>query len=144
VKDYEAPIYIAWSIITRSALIRIPSLRGEHTSLELRSGDFAMNPYLAFAVLLQTSLDGIRNDTDAPTPIEKNLFLISANEIKQRKIKSLPRNLFTALEELEKSYVAKIALGEYIYNKFLANKKQEWNQYRKQVTPWELKSYFDV
>lgn len=144
VKDYEAPIYIVWSVVTRSALVRIPSKRGESTRLELRSADGATNPYLAFAVLLQTCTDGIRNKVDPPSPMEKNLFLLSSNEIKQRKIKSLPRNMFTALEELEKSFVAKAALGEYIFNEFLYSKRKEWNNYRKQVTPWELKKYLDI
>ena len=144
VKDYEAPIYIVWSIVTRSALVRIPAKRGSSTRLELRSPDASMNPYLAFAVLLQTCIDGIRNKVDPPMPVEKNLFLLSSNEIKQRKIKSLPRNLFTAIEELEKSYVARAALGEYIFNQFIENKKKEWNDYRKQVTPWELSKYLDI
>ena len=76
--------------------------------------------------------------------MEKNLFLLSSNEIKQRKIKSLPRNLFTALEEFEKSYVARIALGDYIFENFLSSKQKEWNDYRKQVTPWEIKRYLDI
>lgn len=144
VKDYEAPIYIVWSAVTRSALIRIPSKKGESTRFELRSPDFSMNPYIAFAVLMQTCMDGLRNKTEPPAPVEKNLFLLSGNEIKQRKIKSLPRNLFTALEEFEKSYVARVALGDYIFENFLSSKQKEWNDYRKQVTPWELKKYLDV
>ncbi len=144
VKDYEAPIYIVWSVITRSALVRIPSQREESTRLELRSPDFSCNPYLAFAVILQTCLDGIRNKVEPPSPIEKNLFLLSNNEIKQRKIKSLPRNLFTSLEEMEKSFVAKAALGDYIFNEFLNSKRKEWNDYRKQVTPWEIEKYLDI
>ena len=144
VKDYEAPIYTVWSVVTRSALVRIPSKRGESTRLELRSPDAAANPYLAFAVILQTCMDGLRNKVDPPAPMEKNLFLLSSNEIKQRKIKSLPRNLFTALEEFEKSFVARAALGDYIFNEFLYSKRKEWNDYRKQVTPWELKKYLDI
>lgn len=144
VKDYEAPIYIAWSLVTRSALVRVPAKRGEETSIELRSPDCATNPYLAFAVLLQATLDGIRNKTEHPRPIEKNLFQLSDNEIKQRKIKSLPRNMFTALEEMDKSMIAKNALGEYIYEAYLNDKKVEWNEYRKQITPWELKNYIDI
>lgn len=144
VKDYEAPIYIVWSVVTRSALIRIPSSRGESTRLELRSPDAGMNPYMAFAVILQTCLDGMRNKTEPNLPIEKNLFLLSSNEIKQRKIKSLPRNMFTALEEFEKSLVAKAALGDYLFNEFLYTKRKEWNDYRKQVTPWEIKKYLDI
>ena len=144
VKDYEAPVYIVWSVVTRSALIRIPSQRGDSTRLELRSPDPSTNPYLAFAVIMQTCVDGIRKNVDVPAPVEKNLFLLSANEIKQRKIKSLPRNLFTALEEFEKSMVSKIALGDYIFNEFLNSKRIEWNEYRKQVTPWELEKYIDV
>lgn len=144
VKDYEAPIYIVWSVVTRSALVRIPSKRGESTRLELRSPDFGTNPYLAFAVILQTCMDGLRNKVEPPSPMEKNLFLLSSNEIKQRKIKSLPRNLFTALEEFEKSMVARAALGDYIFNEFLNSKRKEWNDYRKQVTPWEIKKYLDI
>lgn len=144
VKDYEAPIYIAWSLVTRSALIRVPTKRGKDTSIELRSPDCATNPYLAFAVILQACLDGIRNKTETPRPIEKNLFQLSENEIKQRKIKSLPRNMFTALEEMDKSMVAKTALGDFIYEEYLNDKKVEWNEYRKQITPWELKNYIDI
>ena len=103
-----------------------------------------MNPYLAFAVLMQTCLDGLRNKVDPPAPVEKNLFLLSGNEIKQRKIKSLPRNLFTALEEFEKSFVSKAALGDYIFNEFYQSKRKEWKDYRKQVTPWEVKKYIDI
>ena len=144
VKDYEAPIYVVWSAVTRSALVRIPAKKGDSTRFELRSPDFSMNPYLAFAVLLQTCMDGLRNKTEPPVPVEKNLFLLSSNEIKQRKIKSLPRNLFTALEEFEKSYVSRIALGDYIFENFLSSKQKEWNDYRKQVTPWEIKRYLDI
>jgi glutamine synthetase len=89
-------------------------------------------------------LDGIRNKTEPPKPIEKNLFQLSDNEIKQRKIKSLPRNLFTALEEFEKSPAARAALGDYIFEEFLDSKRAEWNDYRKQVTTWELEKYLDV
>lgn len=144
VKDYEAPIYVVWSVVTRSALVRIPSSRGESTRLELRSPDASMNPYMAFAVILQTCMDGLRNKTEPHSPIEKNLFLLSSNEIKQRKIKSLPRNMFTSLEEFEKSLVAKAALGDYLFNEFLYTKRKEWNDYRKQVTPWEIKKYLDI
>lgn len=144
VKDYEAPIYIVWSAVTRSALIRIPAKKGASTRLELRSPDCSTNPYLAFAVILQTCMDGLRNKVEPPAPMEKNLFLLSSNEIKQRKIKSLPRNMFTALEEFEKSYVAKAALGDYIFEKFYETKRKEWKDYRKQVTPWEIKKYLDV
>ncbi len=144
VRDYEAPVYLAWSVVTRSALIRVPKKRGDSTRLELRSPDFSTNPYLAFAVLLQTCIDGIRNKIDPPKPIEKNLFQLSSNEIKMRKIKSLPRNMYTALENFEKSMLSKAALGEYIFNEFLNTKRKEWKLYRKQVTPWEVKNYMEV
>ena len=144
VRDYEAPVYLAWSVVTRSALIRIPQKRGAATRLELRSPDFSTNPYLAFAVLLQTCIDGIRNETDPPKPIEKNLFALSSNEIKMRKIKCLPRNMFSALENFEKSMLCRAALGDYIFNEFLETKRKEWKTYRKQVTPWEIKNYMEV
>lgn len=144
VKDYEAPIYVVWSAVTRSALIRIPSKKGKSTRVELRSPDGACNPYLGFAVILQTCIYGLRNRVEPPKPMEKNLFLFSSNEIKQRKIRSLPRNMFTSLEEFEKSFLAKVALGDYIFNEFLNSKRKEWKDYRKQVTPWELKKYIDI
>ena len=144
VKDYEAPIYIAWSQVTRSALVRIVNPSDNSLRIELRSPDAAMNPYMGLAVILQCCLDGIRNRVLPPVSIEKNLFSFSSNEIKQRKIKSLPRNLHTALEEFEKSLVAKASLGDYIFSEFLSSKKIEWNDYRKQVTPWELTKYLDI
>lgn len=144
VKDYEAPVYLAWSIINRSALIRIPSQRGENTRLELRSPDSSINPYLAFAVIMQTCMDGIRSEIDPPEPIEKNLFQLSNNEIKMRKIKSLPENLKDALDIFEKSLVSRAALGDYIFEAFHHLKYEEWNTYRKQVSRWEYTTYLDV
>ena len=90
------------------------------------------------------AIDGIRNRVDPPKPMEKNLFLLSSNEIKMRKIKSLPRNMFSALENFEKSLLSRAALGDYIFEEFLKTKRKEWKLYRKQVTPWEIKNYMDV
>ena len=89
-------------------------------------------------------MDGIRNKIDPPAPIEKDLFQLSNNEIKLRKIKSLPENLSDALDSFEKNLTAKASLGEYIFNEFLTQKRAEWNMYRKQVTKWELETYLDV
>lgn len=144
VKDYEAPVYLAWSVINRSALVRIPSERGDGTRIELRSPDAGINPYLAFAVILQTCMDGIKSEIDPPQPIEKNLFQLSNNEIKIKKIKSLPENLLDALVHFEKSLVGRAALGDYIFEEFIALKTDEWNIYRKQISEWELKTYLDV
>lgn len=144
VKDYEAPVYIAWAAACRSALVRIPVKRGESTRIELRSPDSSINPYLAFAAILQTCVDGIRSEIDPPKPIEKNLFQLSNNEIKMKKIKSLPENLSEALVHFEKSPAAKAALGDYIFEEFLKQKQEEWNLYRKQVSSWELSNYLDV
>lgn len=144
VKDYEAPIYIAWSVLNRGSLVRIPSNRDEDTRIELRSPDASINPYFAFAAVLQTCMDGIRNKIDPPAPIEKDLFQLSNNEIKLRKIKSLPENLSDALDSFEKNLTAKASLGEYIFDEFLTQKRAEWNMYRKQVTKWELETYLDV
>ncbi len=144
VKDYEAPVYLAWSVSSRSALVRIPTKRGESTRIELRSPDASINPYLAFAAILQTCMDGIKSEIEPPKPVEKNLFQLSNNEIKMKKIKSLPENLKEALIHFEKSLVSKAALGDYIYEEFLNQKREEWNVYRKQVSDWEMKTYLDV
>lgn len=143
VPGYEAPVYLAWSAANRSALVRVPAKRGNATRVELRSPDPTCNPYLAFAAILQAALDGIKNQVDPPAPAETNIYQLTEKERKKMKIDSLPGSLLEAIDLMEKSQVARDALGEHIYNEFLNAKKMEWDSFRVQVTPWEIEKYLE-
>ncbi len=141
VPGYEAPVYVAWSAANRSALLRIPAKRGNATRVELRSPDPAANPYLAFAVLLMAGMDGIKNKTASPDPMTTNIYQLSETQRKDLGIASLPGNLFEAMEEFKASSVAKEALGDHIFNQFIKVKRNEWDDFRTDVTPWEIERY---
>ncbi len=143
VPGYEAPVYLAWSAANRSALLRVPAKRGNATRVELRSPDPSCNPYLAFASLLTAALDGIENQIEPPIPAEQNIYQLTEKERKKLKIDSLPGSLFEALDLMEKSTVAKEALGDHIFNEFMAAKRKEWDEFRVCVTPWELDNYLE-
>ncbi len=141
---YEAPVYIAWSERNRSPLVRIPAIRGESTRAELRSPDPSCNPYLAFAVILKSGLDGIKNQIDPGEPVRPNIYTMSKEEKKVRGIESLPSNLYEALKELEKDEVVKSALTEHILKNYIKAKREEWENYRTQVHQWELDRYLTI
>ncbi len=141
VPGYEAPVYQAWSAANRSALIRVPAKRGNATRIELRSPDPSANPYLAFAAILSSALDGIKNQIEPPASVDQNIYQLTDKEKKKLKIDSLPGSLNEAVEYLEKSIVAKEALGEHIFNEFISAKKIEWDDFRTYVTPWETDKY---
>ena len=145
VSGYEAPVYLAWSLANRSALIRVPAKRGIATRIELRSPDPSCNPYLALAVILGAILDGIENKIEPPEQIEeKNIYEMSDSERKQANIEALPGTLFEALYLLKKDDVIKNSLGEHIFNEFTATKYIEWDKYRTYVSAWELDSYLEA
>jgi glutamine synthetase len=143
VPGYEAPVYLAWSLANRSALLRVPAKRGNATRVELRSPDPSCNPYLAFAAILESALDGIRNKIDPPAPVESNIYHLTSKERKRQKIDSLPGSLAEAIEQLDKSLVARAALGEHIFNEFMSAKKKEWDSFRTYVSGWEIDRYLE-
>lgn len=143
VPGYEAPVYLAWSLANRSALLRVPAKRGVSTRVELRSPDPACNPYLAFAAILEACLDGIRNKIDPPAPVESNIYKLTSKERKKQRIDALPGSLAEALEHLDKSLVAQAALGEHIHKEFMTAKKKEWDSFRTYVSQWELDKYLE-
>lgn len=143
VPGYEAPVYLAWSLANRSALLRVPAKRGISTRVELRSPDPACNPYLAFAAILESCLDGIRNKIDPPAPVESNIYKLTSKERKKQRIDSLPGSLAEALECMDKSLVAQAALGEHIFKEFMTSKKKEWDSFRTYVSKWELDRYLE-
>jgi len=143
VPGYEAPVYLAWSLANRSALLRVPAKRGNATRVELRSPDPSCNPYLAFAAILEACLDGIRNKIDPPAPVESNIYKLSTKERKKQRIDSLPGSLADALDCLDKSLVARAALGEHIFKEFMSSKKKEWDSFRTYVSQWEINRYLE-
>lgn len=140
VSGYEAPVYVSWGRINRSALIRVPRAHNaESTRLELRCPDPSCNPYLAFAVMLAAGLDGIKNQLPLPDASEENLYLLDNRRIAQ--LQQLPGSLAEALEAMQEDDLIRDALGPHVYERFLNAKRQEWEDYRLEVTNWELNRY---
>ncbi|MFC1646363.1 glutamine synthetase beta-grasp domain-containing protein [Candidatus Omnitrophota bacterium] len=147
VAGYEAPVYVSWAQRNRTALIRVPLYRPGNekaTRAELRCPDPACNPYLAFAVMLASGLEGIEKKYPIPAPVEPNIYHMAMEERERRGLVSLPGNLFEAIIETEKSKFMKAALGEHIFSRFLFNKKKEWEEYRIQITQHEIKKYLPL
>jgi glutamine synthetase len=147
VPGYEAPVYLSWARRNRSDLIRVPEYRPgreKATRIEFRSPDPACNPYLAFSVMLAAGLEGIEKKYEVPDPVEENVYEMSDGERRERGIGTLPASLLEAILLTEKSELVRKALGEHVFNAFIQNKKIEWDQYRAQVTDYELKKYLPI
>lgn len=141
---FEAPVYVAWSGTNRSPLIRVPASRGQSTRVELRSVDPTANPYLALAALLKAGMKGISEAKSAPNPINKNIYNMSQFERDDNQIQSLPKTLFEALEALKKDETIKDAIGEHIFERFIAAKEADWRNYSKSVSQYEMDRYFKL
>ena len=147
VPGYEAPVYLSWARRNRSDLIRVPEYRPgreKSTRVEFRSPDPACNPYLVFSVMLAAGLEGIEKGYEVPDPIEENVYEMSDEEKQRRGIETLPGSLFEATLLTEKSEVVRRALGNHVFDAFIKNKKIEWDQYRTQVTDYELNRYLPI
>jgi glutamine synthetase len=147
VPGYEAPVYVAWSRRNRSALVRVPPAipgRADETRMELRCPDPACNPYLTFAALLQAGLEGIENGYELPEPMEKNLYHLAPDDRRRLGIEQLPETLGEAIEITAESELVLRTLGEHMFNRYVEIKRQEWEDYRVQVTQWELDRYLPV
>jgi glutamine synthetase len=147
VPGYEAPVYVAWSRRNRSALVRVPQYHPgneQATRMELRCPDPACNPYLTFAALLQAGLEGIEHGYELPEPMEKNLYHLTPEERRRLGIEQLPATLGEAIELTAQSELVLRTLGEHTFNRYIEIKRQEWNDYRIQVTPWELQRYLPI
>ncbi|MFC1865323.1 glutamine synthetase family protein [Chloroflexota bacterium] len=147
IPGYEAPVYLSWARRNRSDLIRVPGYRPgreKATRVELRSPDPACNPYLAFSVMLAAGLEGIEKSYKIAPPVEENVYEMSEAERIKRGIAMLPGSLLEAIQLTEKSEVVRKALGDHVFNAFIQNKKIEWENYRKQVTEYELEKYLPI
>ena len=147
VTGFEAPVYISWASMNRSALIRVPKWFGqkpESARIELRCPDPTCNPYLTFAVMLESGLDGIKNNLKPQKPLEENLFHLDDERLLASNIEHLPTSLWEALNELKNNKLIQKVLGEHLFKKYIDIKTKEWNEFKMQVTSWELKKYLDI
>ncbi|HIH44991.1 MAG TPA: glutamine synthetase [Candidatus Methanoperedenaceae archaeon] len=147
VPGFEAPVYICWARINRSALIRIPRIsegKYQSTRAELRCPDPSCNIYLAFAVMLNAGLDGIRKNIQPPEPVEEDVYHFTDEKLHKLGISTLPASLWHAMEEMKKDKLVQDALGKHTLNMFIEAKTREWDEFRLNVTQWELDKYLEV
>jgi glutamine synthetase len=147
VPGFEAPVYVAWSQRNRSALIRIPLYKPgseQATRAEIRCPDPACNPYLTFAALLHAGLEGIEKGYELEDPMDSNLYHLTAEERRERGIVSLPETLGEAIDEFSSSELMRRAFGDHIFDNYVKLKRKEWDEYRVQLTQWELDRYLTV
>jgi glutamine synthetase len=147
VPGYEAPVYISWARRNRSTLVRVPMYKpgkAKATRVEFRCPDPSCNPYLAFAVMLAAGLKGMQEGYELPEPVEEDIFEMSAEARVERGIESLPGSLAEAIVETENSDLVREALGDHIFEKFITNKKIEWDQYRTHVSQYEMEKYLPI
>jgi glutamine synthetase len=147
VPGYEAPVYISWARRNRSAMIRVPMYKPgkeQATRIEFRSPDPACNPYLAFAVMLAAGLKGIEGNYSITDPVEEDIYEMDEAARERAGIESLPGNLFEAIQEVQNSALVRETLGDHIFDKFIANKKIEWDRYRTHVSQYEIEKYLPI
>jgi glutamine synthetase len=136
----EAPSYVCWGHNNRSAMVRVPMYKpnkGQSTRIELRTIDAACNPYLAFAVVLAAGMKGLEQQYDLPREAEDDVWSLSERERQALGLEQLPKNLHDAIAVAERSELLAETLGEHVYDFFLRNKRQEWEEYRGQVSAFE-------
>lgn len=141
VAGHEAPVYVTWAQLNRSALVRVPCVHPDYpdqTRIELRALDPSCNPYLAFAVMIRAGLDGIARGLELPTPAEEELYVFNT---RRRLLTALPTSLNEALDAMEQSDLTNDALGLHVYERFLEAKRLEWSEYVLEVSPWERERY---
>lgn len=144
VPGYEAPVYVAWGFRNRSPLIRVPDFHGKPSAArnEIRCPDPAGNPYLQFAVLLATGLDGeLANDIELYEPTDQNVYHFSTKDLEKAGIISLPGSLRQALIEFRNSEFMKEVFGEETWKNFYYAKLEEFDAYRINVSQWERDRY---
>lgn len=147
VPGYEAPVYISWARRNRSTLVRVPMYKPgkeKATRVEYRSPDPSCNPYLTFAVMLAAGLEGIEKKYPLPAPVEEDIYTMTAEKRRKKRIQDLPGSLVEAVQEVEKSQVVRKALGDHVFNKFIENKRVEWDLYRMHVSRFEIEKYLPI
>lgn len=147
VPGYEAPVYVSWARRNRSAMIRVPMYKPgkeKATRIEYRSPDPACNPYLAFAVMLAAGLKGVEKKYELPKPVEEDIFEMDEKARAKAGIVSLPGSLYEAIQAVSKSSLVKETLGDHIFEKFIENKKVEWDRFRIHISQFEIDNYLPL
>ncbi|MFA5115435.1 MAG: glutamine synthetase family protein [Candidatus Omnitrophota bacterium] len=147
VPGYEAPVYICWAQMNRSSLIRVPMYKPgkeKATRIEYRSPDPACNPYLAFSVMLAAGLAGIKGKYRLGEPANDNIYSMSEEDRLRAGIHSLPDDLLEAAKLTESSKLVRECLGDKLFQHFIRNKKLEWDEYKAQVTQYEVQKYLPI
>ncbi|MGZ3635993.1 MAG: glutamine synthetase family protein, partial [Syntrophales bacterium] len=147
VPGYEAPVYVSWARRNRSTMIRVPMYKPgkeKATRIEYRSPDPACNPYLAFAVMLAAGMKGVEKKYVLPEPVEEDIFEMDEKAREKAGITSLPGSLYEALALVSKSKLVQETLGDHIFQKFMENKKVEWDRFRTHVSQFELDRYLPM
>jgi glutamine synthetase len=143
----ESPTYVSWARNNRSALIRVPiSKKGKPSStrVEYRALDSAANPYLAYSVILAAGLRGIEQGYELPPEAAENMWTLTPEAARAAGLESLPQDLHEALARMEGSELVREVLGDHIFEWFLRNKRAEWSEYQRRVTPYEIERYLPV
>ncbi|NHN60367.1 MULTISPECIES: type I glutamate--ammonia ligase [Halorussus] len=143
VPGYEAPVYVAWSDVNRSALIRVPDAAGASSRFEIRSPDPSCNPYLALAAVIKAGLDGIENDADPGEPVREDIYEFDDEKREEYGITTLPGSLDSAIDALEADEVVTEALGDHVTEKFVQAKRADYADYKTHVSPWEKEKYLE-
>lgn len=137
---YDAPVYVSWSSNSnRSALLRIPSEKRSGIKMELRSPDSATNPYLCIAMLIYSMIEGLKGEYDPDMAINRNMY----KRIELPSNRMLPTTLDEAIGEFENSKFVKERLGKHIFDEYLRAKREEWDEFNKSITDWEIKKYLE-
>jgi glutamine synthetase len=147
ISGFEAPVYITWAGSNRSALIRVPRWfegKNKAARIELRCPDPSANPYLAFSVMLRAGLEGIQKGFLIPEPVEENVYDFEGEVLRARNIETLPGSLLEAIKHLEKNALVKEIFGEKLFKKYLEVKQQEWDEFKTQVSSWEIEKYLET
>jgi glutamine synthetase len=147
VPGYEAPVYVSWARRNRSAMIRVPMYKPgkeKATRIEFRSPDPACNPYLAFAVMLAAGMKGVEKKYPLPDPVEEDIFEMDEKAREKAGIISLPGSLHEALTLVSKSELVRETLGDHIFQKFIENKKVEWDRFRIHISQFEIERYLPL
>jgi glutamine synthetase len=147
VPGYEAPVYICWARINRSALMRIPMYsKGKEQSVrcELRCPDPSCNPYLAFAVMLKAGLDGLKRKLAPPKPVEENVYDFDDSRLNELKIDTLPYSLWEAIKYMKSDRIVQQTLGQKLFERYVDAKTSEWDEFRTHVSEWEVNRYLET
>lgn len=142
--DREAPIACGWGVRNRSSMIRVPyAADPSGTRIEMRSPDPSGNVYLQMAVLIEMGMQGIREKIDPGSPDEGSIYQrFDPMQIVNKNL--LPRSMYEALAESEKSEFLLNLFGERLFRSYMTLKIREWETFRTSVTTLDHSAYLAI